>query len=184
MSDTSHCNIIGLGPTSKYWNREGFSIGVNDCFRIHPTDYLIVVNTFKDESRAKIIQDSRPKYLFSYLSFWASHPCYKYIGDFNAWMGKLRRGNLYYSNNSTFMAASMAFNMGFKEIVLWGVDFVGHQGINNEKRVRDDGPTTLEKALNDFQEFAQEAEKQNCRLYLGHTGSLLNLPLWKSPTYS
>jgi hypothetical protein len=178
------CNIIGCGPTAKHWNLEGFSIGVNDCFRFHPTDYLIVVNTFKEYQRTKIVQESRPKHLFSYLSFWASHPCYKYIGDFNPWRGKLTKGVLYYSNNSTFMAASMAFNMGYDEIVLWGVDFTGHVNINHEKKINDDGPSTLDKAFNDFHSFQEELLKQKASLYLGHKGSLLNLPLWNPPTYS
>lgn len=178
------CHIIGCGPTAKHWNREGFSIGVNDCFRFHPTDYLIVVNVFKDYQRTKIIQESRPKHLFSYLSFWASHPCYKYIGDFNPWKGKLHKGMLYYSNNSTFMAASMAFNMGYTDIVLWGVDFTNHPVINHEKRVNDNGPTTLQKTLDDWHSFATECLKQKCYISLGFKGSLLNLPLWNPPTYS
>jgi hypothetical protein len=178
------CHIIGLGPTAKHWNREGFSIGVNDCFRNHPTDLLVVVNTFKDYNRTKIVQDSRPKALLSYLAFWASHPCYKFIGHFNPWKGKLRRGELYYSNNSPFMAASYAFNLGYDDIVLWGVDFTDHPVINDRNRVNDNGPTTLQKTLNDWESFTEELSKQNCRVYLGIKGSLLNLPLWNPPTYS
>lgn len=173
---TAH--IIGCGPTAKYWNRQGFSIGVNDCWRFHQTDYLIVVNTFKDYSRTKVIQDSRPKILFSNMVFWASHPCYKWIGDYNPWKGRLRKGTLYYSNNSTFLAASMAINMGYNDIVLWGVDFVNHAGINHANRVNDDGPTTLDKALDDWDSLASEAAKQKINISLGDKGSLLNLPLW------
>jgi hypothetical protein len=178
------CHIIGLGPTAKHWNREGFSIGVNDCFRNHHTDLLVVVNVFKDFNRTKIVQDSRPKQLLSYLAFWASHPCYKFIGHFNPWKGKLRRGELYYSNNSPFLAASYAFNLGYDDIVLWGVDFTDHPVINDRNRVNDNGPTTLQKTLADWESFASECLKQKCYISLGIKGSLLNLPVWNPPTYS
>lgn len=162
----SICNIIGCGHTAQYWDRKGFSIGVNDCFKFHPTNYLIVVNKLKPE-RAQIVWNSRPEKLFSHLPLWGRHPSYEWIGPLMQWRARkmpARRNVIYNSNNSPFIACSMAFNLGFKNIVLWGVDFIGHPEIQGDQ---------FNRAKNDFLSFDLEIQKEGAKIYLGISGSLL-----------
>lgn len=76
----------------------------------------------------------------------------------------VRRNFLYSSNNSPFIACSMAFNLGFKNIVLWGVDFHGHPEIRGD---------VLSRTLKDFETFDNEIQKEGAKIYLGIIGSLL-----------
>lgn len=75
-----------------------------------------------------------------------------------------RKNFIYTSNNSPFIACSMAFNIGFKKMVLWGVDFVGHQEIQGDRFIR---------AKNDFVSFDKEIQGEGAKIYLGIQGSLL-----------
>jgi len=63
---------------------------------------------------------------------------------------------------------SYATLLGFKEIVLWGVDFIDHKHI------------TAIESVPAFSEFSQAVQKQGINIYKGHHLSKLNLPVWKS----
>lgn len=152
------CNIIGLGETSTLWNGEGFSIGVNDCFRHQPTDALVVVNSFrKEQERYKIINDSRPAQgFYSSLSTWAHHPCYKPL-NLRRFNKGIRSGTIYHAATSPFIAISLAVYLGYTEIVLYGVDFTNHRMVNGYRLKRE-----VEAYLN----YAKELEKLGVKVYL------------------
>lgn len=167
--------ILGLGPSiSEYKNGGNYSIGVNDVFgKGVITDRLIVVNSFKKQpDRLKTILNSRPKDgLYSQIGSFAHHPNYKHIGPMQRWKGNLKPEVLYSSVTSTFIAISMAHNMGFKEIVLYGVDFHLHKTVKNN---------TLKREVMQYESFCKALSKLGTKVYLGTDFGALKeiLPIW------
>lgn len=168
------CHIHGCGPSIEHFTPDGnYIIGCNDSWRYWACHQLVVVSTLSAE-RAQIVEDARPEKLLSGMARWSQHPSYEYIGQLHPWRqdreNRLDKGLIYYSNNTPFICSVIAFNLGFSEIVLWGVDFTNH------RHIRD---TPLEDAKRDFAQLNQEVSKRNCSLYLGISGSVLPLPQWK-----
>lgn len=167
------CHIHGLGPSIKSYKPDGnFSIGCNDSFRHHPSDYLIVVSRISVE-RANVIRASRPeKLLCNGMPIWMDHPAYEYIGQLHFWKSErpnnINKGMIFASNNTPFIACSLAYNLGYRKIVLWGVDFTDHPLLNGE---------TLNKTVVDFYQLQQEFLKNGASMHLGIKGSILDLPL-------
>lgn len=170
-SDT--CHILGLGPSIKHFKPDGnLTIGCNDIFRICPVDFLIVVSVLPAD-RNDIVWRSRPKKLLSFLPAWASHPAYEYMGILHPWRqdrkNPMNKGMIYHSNNTPFIQASYAFNMGYKNIVLWGVDLMDHPLLRDQ---------ALEKTWTDFKQLQAAFLENDCSMYLGSSGSVLSLPPW------
>lgn len=169
------CSIIACGQTATNWDKQGYSIGVNDCWKYNLiTDRLIVVNGLrKYPDRLKTVLASRPKDgLYSQIASFTHHPNYKHIGSMQRWKeGILKKGVLYHSSSSPFIALSMAHNMGFKEIVIWGVDLIDHPTIKNN---------TLRKELRMFETFCKALLKERTNVYLGTSFGALKdiLPVW------
>lgn len=165
------CHVIGMGESLKNFKPDGnLTIGCNDCFRKVPTDLLIVVS-FLPPDRAQIVTNSRPEKLLSFMPEWTKHPCYQYIGLMTPWnqtrKNVMHKKVLYHSNNTPFIACSLAFNMGFKKIVLWGVDFMDHPILKDE---------ALERTWVDFSQMQGAFKENGASMYLGSSGSVLDLP--------
>jgi hypothetical protein len=170
------CHILGLGPSIVNYRPDGdFSIGCNDSFRYSPSNILIVVSNLSQE-RTRIVEQSRPEKLLSFMPEWSHHPNYEYIGQLHRWRtdrperNRLDKGKVYHSNNTPFISCSVAFNLGYKEIVMWGVDFIDHPNIKG---------TSLETAKKDFNSMHEGFKENGVSLYLGSEGSTLNIPIWK-----
>lgn len=167
------CHIVGIGPSLKHYKRDGnFSIGCNDCFRYVETDYLVVVSNL-DPKRAAVVNASRPKKLLTFLSRWATHPSHEHIGQLHPWKSHranmMNQGIVHSSNNTPFICASLAYNMGYREIVLWGVDFTDHPYLRGE---------ALNKTVVDFDQLQKEFVKNGASMFLGSPGSILSFDLW------
>lgn len=138
-------SIIGLGESVKYFDGKGETIGVNDCFKFHPVDTLLVVDPprrFTPERR-RIIETSTPKLFvtaelgwmpfFSSIKFnprFDSKNLYFSSGRvmrFSKYMGKLHNDRVLHSLTSPFIAISLAYVLGHTDIVLWGVDLNTHK---------------------------------------------------------
>jgi len=165
---TAH--IIGCGPAGSTWNGEGFSIGVNDCWKYgRPTNHLVVLNSFESQPKRKAIIDrSIPDVFWGHLGKWESRPDFRMI-TMQPWKGNFVPGKIYYSNNSPFVAVTLAYQLGYRTMVLWGVDFTEHPIIKND---------LLKQTLKDFAELQAELIKNGASMYLGSKGSRLNLELW------
>lgn len=155
------CNLIACGPTGSLWDGSGHSIGVNDCWKFgRPTEALLIVDGFQgvaDRERAIIIRNSRPKYFFSQRTDWGQQPGYKRI-EITRWRGEIRSGEIYHNNGSSpFIALSLCHVAGFKEVVMYGVDLVGHPVLKGE---------LLEKQVRDFKEFGEQLEMRGTKVYL------------------
>lgn len=170
------CSIIGCGESATEWKGEGYSIGVNDVWKYGLiTDRLIIVNGMRAfPDRLKIILHSTPKDgLYSHINGFCHHPNYKYIGSMQRWKGNLKEGILYHAASSPFIAVSMAHNIGFNEIVLYGCDMTNHKTLKNN---------TLKREIMAFETFSKELGKVGTKVYLGvDFGALKDtLPLWST----
>ena len=168
------CSVIGCGTSATKWPGDGYSIGVNDCWKYgFITDRLIVVNSLtKFPERHRTVINSTPKDgLYSHLSIFNGHPNYIHIRSMQRWKGSLKPDILYYSSSSPFIALSMAHNMGFKEIVLWGVDFIQHPTIKGYGLIRE---------VQQYVSFVKHLGKIGTNVYLGSSFGALQdvLPIW------
>lgn len=168
------CSILGCGQTATNWDGSSYSIGVNDVWKYGiKTNRLIVVNSLtKWQDRRKIVLDSRPKDgLYSQIASFNHHPNYKHIGAMQRWRSTFKQGTLYHSSTSPFIGISMAHNMGFKEIVLWGVDFISHPVVKNN---------VLKREIMYYETFSKALLKEGTKVYLGTSFGALKdiLPIW------
>lgn len=132
-------SIVACGDSAKDWHKVpvDLSIGVNDCFKFgHHPDELLIINapgnfqpTKKNgyQDRLSVIRKTKPnRFITNDRMSWSRYfpnaheihirPFHKYN----------RKGEIYYSKTSPFVALSYAFNLGAKDIILWGVDMLTH----------------------------------------------------------
>jgi len=166
-------NVVGLGESAKSWNGEGFSIGVNDAFRFRPTNYLMVINApnkFNAE-RLKIITESKPEKFIAHNYGWQKwFPDMEYIVPVS-FTSAMIKDKVYCSRTSPFAAMSYAYNMGAKEIVLWGVDFKTHKYFYP-------GSGDLRAEMGAYSCFIEALTARGCNVYQGVEGSELKLPVY------
>jgi hypothetical protein len=168
--------VLGLGETLKFFKDWGKPcIGVNDIWAKVRTEIIVCVDApFKfDERRRKVIANSDPEIFFSQTTDWkAQFPeTFKKIKLENP-KGVFKEGVIYQSCNSPFVACSIAFNLGFKNIVLYGVDF------NTHKKLK--GHYILKSIHEDFTWLNNKLKERGVNMYVGHRASRLIdvLPLW------
>lgn len=184
-------NIIALGETGQYWDGTGESIGVNDCWKFsHPTDYLMVINpanSFTPERR-KVIEKSTPKHFITdsktflrpryekadrikpnmaYKELYCTNGPELIKYRFSKWQGTLYKDRIQYSHTSPFAAISLAYLLGYKEIILWGVDFKTH-------RTWKEGNPHMVEELQNYKALFDQLESVGISIKLGHHESLLN----------
>lgn len=163
-------NIIGCGPSGSLWPGTGESLGVNDSWKFgKPTDYLLCIDWPKKfGDRFKTIQKSRPKKFYTQLPEWTKYVENIEMIHLRRWKGYLEKGKINHSLTSPFVAISLAWNLGYKDLVLWGVDM----NADFEKGY-------IREEISNFKDLTQELKKQNVNVYLGAEGSSLNfLPIW------
>ncbi len=177
-------HIIGLGESAKHYAGQSPSIGVNDCGRwgFEP-EYLLLLNTPKQfpPDRFSIIRNSRPKIrVFSNSPDQWSNLFGQNIGLFNSrsWshsnrLQKISPNYYYHSKTSPFAAISLAYSFGYKEIVLWGVDFINH-------RVYSPGKDPFTNEIMNYKSFCMSLNEVGVKVFLGCEGSNLKfLPIWQ-----
>ncbi len=150
-------NVIGCGPSAALWDGCGPSIGVNDCLKFgKPVDALVCVNSNFEPERMKWIQAHKGPF-YSTMYYWSFKADFRPIQT-RSFRGRVEGGKIYHSISSPFIAISLAFNQGAKEIVLWGVDFESHPIVKDR---------TLEREVRQYMKFIEALEKKDCRVYLG-----------------
>lgn len=137
------CFIIGCGSSGRDWftHPHDVSIGCNDSIKHgRDTDYLVLINALQGFKREKekldLIQSSRAKVLTNSDSWKSMFRDYEKI-KLVTFHKHIKKGIVYSSKSSPFVAASIAFNMGAKDIVLFGVDMNTHHLFNPENKLRD-----------------------------------------------
>lgn len=144
--------ILGLGESLEHFDGEGVTFGVNEICKYVPNiDYLLLMNPPNRHTleEVQIIRESKPKNVVTYyphawLKYWMEPHAlnslkgslkYKEVFFQNGrkirlspWRGagNFEKDRIYHSITSPFVGISLAAFLGFKEIVLWGVDFRTH----------------------------------------------------------
>jgi len=175
-------NILGTGPSLKHYTPdENETIGVNNIWEFHQTDYIVCVDKparFEPKRLAQI-KVSKPGLFYTHLlEDWAP-----FIGTaFKINLAPIRGsvdtlddyGRICWSNNSTYVAAVMAFHHKADRIILHGVDFTGHKDLSQ--------PAIQKKAIDDFVKLFLALNKRNVELLVGSNDSMLSgkIPVLKS----
>lgn len=175
---TAH--ILGCGPSLFQFSKDfiapgSFIIGVNDSFKLGvPMDVLVFMNwpiQFSAE-RMEVIQRTETKKvvtLHTMVNDWSKY-FMNVEGISTSTMpsyANFKINRVYNTNNSPFAAMSYAVANGFKEIVLWGVDFQGHKFL----RFQDCAP--------EYTKFAQIVRPFGVSIKKGSNQSKLVLEIWK-----
>lgn len=166
------CSIIGCGDSAKDWNKipVDLSIGVNDCWKFgYPTDYLVVVNSpvkFKAE-RLETIKNSKPRRFYCHDSNWRKWFKESQYVNMRPFITVYRKGRVYSTKTSPFVAITLAVKEGATEIILWGVDFINHHKFSPGKH-RD-----FDKELDNYRMLFEQMEKEGIKVWLGNDNSTL-----------
>jgi hypothetical protein len=160
-------DIVGTGKTATNWKQHDYSIGVNDCWKLgKPTDALLVCNRPEQFSRDRfeIIKNSTPKEFYSHKSNWSEYfPKWKKL-NLVQFYGQLNPNQVYSSGTSTFIALSLAYNLGAKNIVMWGCDLIDHHLWNNNN------PQT-KREVEAHLELIKLMNEKGVEVYLGANGT-------------
>jgi len=164
-------DVLGLGETLNHYQNDGSTtIGVNDIQRYHSTDYVVCVDhtTVFNAERLQGIKNSKCIGFYTQLEDWNNLVQNVNIIEFNRGRGLidgLDSDRFCYSNNSPYVACILAYKLGAKKIVLWGVDFNDHPHLNGSAR---------EKSFRDYKELQKALNKRGVSIYCGHEDSYLS----------
>lgn len=171
--DTVH--LLALGPTMLEAPNFGYFMGVNDVHKYAYTHELVVVDEPEKFSpdRKKVIWHSQPANGFwSPRKAWQGHSKFRFFPlAYNHNNHDIDHHGYIFSNNSPFVAAVHAYKQGYKDIVLWGVDFFDHPRIKADKKVT---------AKKHYQWLDRVLSNKGVSLYAGSNHSPLSqyLPTW------
>lgn len=178
-------HILGLGESAKNYKGQSPCIGVNDCKRLgFEPDYLLLLNTPMQfaKDRFEVIKATKPKEIHTNSpNLWNKVFTDIQVNGFNSrsWshsnrLQKISSNYLYHSKTSPFAAISLAYNIGYYDIVLWGVDFVNH-------RAYSPGKDMFAHEINNYKSFCMSLNEVGVKVYLGSEESnLYFLPVWQS----
>lgn len=143
-------SIVACGNSAKEWFNTpcDYSIGVNDCFKWgRNVDTLLIINApalFQPrqkngyKNRLEVIKSSTPSIVITdQREDWKRHfPSINVEGiEIKRFNPKhFRKGELYFSKTSPFVALSYALNINATEVILWGVDLLDHPVMKPEYR--------------------------------------------------
>lgn len=128
-------SVLGLGESVNEFKPNGsITIGVNDIWKHHPTDYIVCVDRINafTVKRLRTIMFSKPKKFFTHLEEWKRiMPTFELI-ELSKGRGNLNDidNTFAYSNNSVFVAVVLAYKLGATEINIFGADFNTHAAFN------------------------------------------------------
>jgi hypothetical protein len=175
-------HILGCGQTGQLIPEGGHVIGVNDSGKFNkPINELLFLNRprhfsepcdlYPHKSRLQVIKETNVKQIVcleTIASEWELHfPGLIRKLTVTRWRKEYTPMQIYHVDSSPFTAMSYAVTLSFKEIILWGVDFINHKYLKAE---------TSSPAFN---QFASAISKQGVVIYKGHESSNLSLPVWK-----
>lgn len=169
--------IVGCGESAQNWTSFGHSIGVNDAFKFGKAfDSLLICNRPEQFSkdRLEIIKNTPHKNFYTHKANWSNiFPQWQRI-HFVSWYGELHDNQIYSSETSSFIAISLAYSLGAKKIILWGVDLLKHHLFNP------DNPQS-HKEVSKHLQLINAIKEKGCEVYLGAKGTAFDnhLPVYK-----
>ena len=167
------CFIVGLGSTAEGWfnHPHDISIGVNDAIKWgKDTDYLLLIDSLqgfkKEPERVKIIGRSKAQVIAANDTWKSIHRNYKRI-NLSPFSKFLKKGRYYSSKSSPFVALSVAFNIGAKNIVMFGCDYKTHHLFQPGKRIQ-------EFELRNIEKFCRMLSEQGVNVFVSSKESELS----------
>lgn len=171
--------VLGLGETLKFFKDfDKPKIGVNDIWAKVKTEMVVCIDRPEKftASRLQIIKSCSPQIFYSYLDTWRQFKNESYY-----WKAPIKgieknevfkEGVIYHSLHSPFVACNIAYLLGAKNIVMYGVDFLSHSKLK--------GASAISKIVSDFAWLNENFKKRGVSLCIGHPASRLNgtLELW------
>lgn len=170
-------NVIACGDSASKWDGLGDSIGVNDSFKWgHNIQILVLLNEPNEfeADRLDVIKKTKADFVYTCYREW-QRPQYALNNivffNYNVWNGRLlaKGRNLFQtSRTSPFAAISIAYNLGYDEIVLWGVDFKTHKIWHN-------GNHNFAQEIKNYQQLAEQLKDRGVMVYSSEE-NVLKLP--------
>lgn len=151
--------VVGCGSTAGGWfnHSHDVSIGVNDAIKWgKDTDYLLLIDSLqgfkKEPERVKIIGRSKAQVIAANDTWKSIHRTYHRI-NLSPFSKYFKKGRYYSSKSSPFVALSVAFNLGAKDIVMFGCDYKNHHLFQEGKRIQDFELRNIEKLCRLFSDY-------------------------------
>lgn len=172
-------NIVALGDSASKWDGSGDSIGVNDAAKwCHPIQRLVLLNNPNEfePDRLNIIEHSKAEMVYTCYREW-QRPVHQMSNivyfNYNVWQGRLLGKGMGFqtSKTSPFAAISIAYNLGYDEIVVWGVDFKTH-------KIWHSGNHNFNQEVKNYQQIAEQLKARGVMVYSSEP-SILKLPVYQ-----
>ena len=169
-------SIVAVGESGSEWFKTpcDYSIGVNDCQKWnHPVNELLLINQPKSftPSRLETIKSTKFDKVLTHSGTWDKiFPQNERI-RLQSFSKHLKKGHVYSSKTSPFVALSLAFNLGATDVILHGVDLISHPAIKDK---------LLNYELRNFDKITCMMADQGCKVWLGKDYGVLTkfLPVW------
>lgn len=168
-------SVIGCGKSAEGWQNTpcDLSIGCNDVRRFgFEVDWLVVVNRHFEPIRDHVIKSSMPeRFLTNSAAYWPKFFPKAEVLRMQPYGKYLKKGHVYSSKTSPFVAMSLAFNAHADTIILHGVDMVDHPNIKGK---------TLNYELRQYERFCRQLNDLNTKVFVSSKESKLSefLPVW------
>jgi hypothetical protein len=163
-------HVIGKGESKEFFKHDGnITIGVNDVNKWIKTDHIVVVDPMCNH------KEGHRTYKNSNAMFWSQNEDNRnYVKNFT--LIELARGRgvldefdsnrFVYSITSPFVAVHLAYKLGAKNIVMWGVDFNTHPNFDTD--------SLRNRALKDFGNLRKKLNERGVKFYVGHEMSMFS----------
>jgi hypothetical protein len=169
-------SIIGCADSAKDWFNTpcDLSIGVNDMKRFgKDPDWLVLVNRAFSPERASVIKSTKAKKVLTTIKYWQDHFKNSEHLRLQPFGKHLKKGHVYSSKTSPFIALSLAFNAGATDIILFGCDLKNHPVIKDK---------LLNYELRQWEKFCRMLSEYKVNVWVSSEESVLSkfLPVWKN----
>jgi len=165
--------VVACGSTANNWQEHkskfDLVIGVNDMMKFGtPPNQLVVIDSPKrfTPERMDIIKSTNAKFITRDDQWNKIMPKYEKV-NLQQFTKHLKKGHVYSSKTSSFVALSLAFNQHATDVVLFGVDLNDHATFNPKNRIRD-------YELRQYQKFCMMLKDQGTNVSVSSQESALS----------
>jgi len=180
------CSIVACGPSaSDWWNTPcDYSIGCNDAFKFgYGFDELLIVNSPKmfTPERLEVIKKTKCDKVKTNSGNWDKIFPQQEIIRLQSFGKFLKKGHIYSSKSSPFVAMSLSFNMGATDVILHGVDMETHNIFSPNNRHGSNEHRMFNYELRNIQNFTRMMVDQGTKVWLGKKEGALTqfLNVWQ-----
>lgn len=179
-------SIVACGKSAEGWQNTpcDYSIAVNDAFKFaHPFNELLLINSPKmfEPSRLEVIKKTQCNKVKTNSGNWSKIFPQQEIIRLQSFGKYLKKGHIYSSKSSPFVALSLAFNLGATDVILHGVDMENHKVFNPNNRHGTTEYRMFNYELRNIQELTRMMADEGTKVWLSKNVGALNqfLNVWK-----